>query len=972
MAIRTASSRSSRTTSTRSGSVSVIGDPTTDSTNDYVLAGTGIATDTVFTELLPAANTATSITSVVATGTPTISNVVFTNSSYTILAGNTAANLSGAYASIFGTSFQSNSNVFINGSLVSNTRVGTTRINLALSNVSVTGTYNLMVFNGDRLAARSTIFYYPAPVWTSSSFSSLFSSGSFQLAATNTTSYAVTGGTLPGGLTFYSNGLMSATGTTSGSFTVTATGPYGQATAQTVTLTIGGNYTINYLVVAGGGGGGGSGGGTGGGGGAGGLLSGTTTATPLTPYTVQVGAGGGGSPGSANQLGSPGFSSNISAPGFTTVSAAGGGAAGGATAPGLTIDASPGGSGGGATGNTGGNGQQAVGGAGVNFPGPAQQGYPGGSTWQNTYAGAGGGGAGGAGVSLAPALVGSAVGGNGGPGYTWPITGNTYAGGGGGGSSSGPTGGTGGPGGGGNGYRYGGPNIGPGIAAADGTINKGGGGGGGFVSPSIGGAGGSGVVIIAYSSAPGAQIGSGGTVTTTGTGPGLYYLHTYTTSSTFTSTTVPTWVTSGALSSINLLSPITTTTLSATDVSTVSFNLASGNTLPTGVTLSSGVLSGTPTTGGSYSFYIIATNVIGAYTNQLFTLTVNRPTPVWSTSSTLAGVLTNSSFSYNLVATDVYNNMTYSLAAGNTLPTNTTLSSSGVFSGNVASAGTYSFYVTATNTIGNSATQIFNLTVSIYTVQYLVVAGGGGGGTAPSGGGSSGGGGSGSATVGSFVAVRGLAYTIATGLGGIGGAPSAVGPVLGSNGFQSNIKSTTAPGFSTITATGGGGGSNGNPQQGITPSYPYGGIGGVGAGGGGGNYYQGPPNPSATGNGGPGYTWPYTNTAYGGGGGAGGDTLFTNISPTGTGGPGGGGPGGPPGSNGSSATFYGGGGGGGGYTTPAGPYGNGGAGYPGIVILAIPTVAYPASSPGSGGVTTPASAPGYTVLTYTGPGTFTA
>ena len=868
MAIRTASSRSSRTTSTQSGSVAVIGDPTTDNTNDYVLTGSGATSSAVFTELLPSANTATSITSVIATGTPIISNVAYTDISYNIFVGNTAANLSGAYASIFGTGFQSNSNVFINGSLVANTRASATRINLPLSNVSVTGTYNLMVFNGASLAARSTIFYYPAPVWTSYSFSSLFSSGTFQLAATNATSYAVTGGTLPSGLTFYGNGLMSATGTAGGSFTVTATNQYGQATAQTVTLTIGSNYTINYLVVAGGGGGGGSSGGTGGGGGAGGLLSGTATATPLTPYTVQVGAGGGGGT-SATQLGSPGFSSNISAPGFTTVSAVGGGAAGGATAPGLTIAASPGGSGGGATGNTGGNGQQANGGAGFNFPGPTQQGYPGGNSWQNTYAGAGGGGAGGAGVSLAPALVGSAAGGAGGAGYTWPITGNTYAGGGGGGSSSGPTGGAGGPGGGGGGGR----NIPtPSTVATGGTINTGGGGGGGFIAPSGGGAGGSGVVIIAYPSAPGAQIGTGGTVTTTGTGPGLYYLHTYTTSGTFTSTTVPTWVTSGLLGT----------------------------------------------------------------------------------------VLVGQSFSYTLTATDI-NTVTYTLAAGNTLPAGSTLINN-VFSGTIASVGSYSFYINATNAIGATVSQQFTLGVG-YTVQYLVVAGGGGGGHAPPGGGSSGGGGSATATVGSFVFVGPTSLYITVGTGGPGGTVN-----YGSPGTPSSI-SNPSPSFSTITATGGGGGTQGNPQQGIGPSYPYGGIGGVGAGGGGGNYYQGPPNPSATGNGGPGYTWPYTNTAYGGGGGAGGDTLFTNISPTGTGGPGGG-PGGPPGSNGSSATFYGGGGGGGGYTTPAGPYGNGGAGYPGIVLLAIPTPNYP----GSYGpiASTPPSAPGQTVLTYTGPGTFTA
>ena len=71
---------------------------------------------------------------------------------------------------------------------------------------------------------------------------------------------------------------------------------------------------------------------------------------------------------------------------------------------------------------------------------------------------------------------------------------------------------------------------GQGTVGTAGTANTGGGGGGGGASGpggGAGGAGGSGTVIIRY---PGIQRGTGGTVTFTG----LYTVHTFTTSGTFT------------------------------------------------------------------------------------------------------------------------------------------------------------------------------------------------------------------------------------------------------------------------------------------------------------------------------------------------------------------------------------------------------------------------------------------------------
>ena len=71
------------------------------------------------------------------------------------------------------------------------------------------------------------------------------------------------------------------------------------------------------------------------------------------------------------------------------------------------------------------------------------------------------------------------------------------------------------------------------VPGNPGTANRGGGGGGqGNAGSSNGGAGGSGVVIISYQN--GSQRGTGGSVTSYSSGGNTYWVHTFTTSGTFT------------------------------------------------------------------------------------------------------------------------------------------------------------------------------------------------------------------------------------------------------------------------------------------------------------------------------------------------------------------------------------------------------------------------------------------------------
>ena len=237
--------------------------------------------------------------------------------------------------------------------------------------------------------------------------------------------------------------------------------------------------TASYLVVAGGGG---CNNDSSGGGGAGGLLTSSTTLYSGATYIVTVGAGGAYTTNGSDSI--------LSGTGLTTITATGGGRAGGAV---TSITGGNGGSGGGG----GGGGTPNTGGTGV-----SGQGFAGGSgNATGNYTGGGGGG------SSAVGSAGGTAGGNGGAGTASSISGSsvTYAGGGGGNGGLGSPG-TGGAGGGGNGGST--TNQ---AAATSGTANTGGGAGGGNSANQR--TGGSGIVIISYA---GSQVFNGGLVTSSG------------------------------------------------------------------------------------------------------------------------------------------------------------------------------------------------------------------------------------------------------------------------------------------------------------------------------------------------------------------------------------------------------------------------------------------------------------------------
>jgi hypothetical protein len=137
-------------------------------------------------------------------------------------------------------------------------------------------------------------------------------------------------------------------------------------------------------------------------------------------------------------------------------------------------------------------------------------------------------------------------------------------------------------------------------------------------------------------------------------------------------------------------------TLAVTGTQPVTFAVQSGS-LPTGLSLntSTGVISGTPTVVGSYSFTIRATNSYGT-DDQAFTGSVLQSTPVIAQTS-LNAISLGSSFSQTLTLTTGGPTITWSIQSG-ALPTGLSLNTStGTISGTATAAGTYTVTILASN-----------------------------------------------------------------------------------------------------------------------------------------------------------------------------------------------------------------------------------------------------------------------------------
>jgi len=169
-------------------------------------------------------------------------------------------------------------------------------------------------------------------------------------------------------------------------------------------------------------------------------------------------------------------------------------------------------------------------------------------------------------------------------------------------------------------------------------------------------------------------------------------------------------ITDGPPSSIGTPNVPYTFNYTASGVPAPTFSISSG-ILPAGLSFSSaGVISGTPTAIGTSALTVRASNGVGTGPTQTFTITVQQSVqPTITNGPATATAIMGNAYSFTYTATG-YPAPTFSMTSGN-LPQGMSLSSGGAILGTPTTLGTYTGTVTASNGIGNVATQNFTIAV---------------------------------------------------------------------------------------------------------------------------------------------------------------------------------------------------------------------------------------------------------------------
>ncbi|MBI4906336.1 MAG: putative Ig domain-containing protein [Acidobacteria bacterium] len=153
-----------------------------------------------------------------------------------------------------------------------------------------------------------------------------------------------------------------------------------------------------------------------------------------------------------------------------------------------------------------------------------------------------------------------------------------------------------------------------------------------------------------------------------------------------------------------------TQTLRATGGTTPYAWTVSVGTLPAGLSLnaSTGGISGTPTTAGSYSFIIQLTDAAQQTVQKAFTLVVGGRVTV--VTQTLPNATARTFYIQNLIASGGTPPYSWSLAGGNP-PLGLTIDAGGVLSGTPSNAGVFTFTVQVADSVGGTGTRTLTLSV---------------------------------------------------------------------------------------------------------------------------------------------------------------------------------------------------------------------------------------------------------------------
>ena len=182
-------------------------------------------------------------------------------------------------------------------------------------------------------------------------------------------------------------------------------------------------------------------------------------------------------------------------------------------------------------------------------------------------------------------------------------------------------------------------------------------------------------------------------------------------------------VTTTTLPGATVGSPYSKTLQATGGTPSYSWALATGS-LPPGLGLSlSGVISGTPTTAGTYTLTVKVSDSNGA-TAISGTLSIVAAPTVKITTTTLPGATINVAYSQTLMATGGTAPLSWTISAGS-LPPGVTLSTGGVISGTPTAGGTFTFTVKVTDANGSNAAQPLSIVVAaVITISTTSLPGG--------------------------------------------------------------------------------------------------------------------------------------------------------------------------------------------------------------------------------------------------------
>lgn len=156
-----------------------------------------------------------------------------------------------------------------------------------------------------------------------------------------------------------------------------------------------------------------------------------------------------------------------------------------------------------------------------------------------------------------------------------------------------------------------------------------------------------------------------------------------------------------------------TSLAAAGGVAPFTFAVTSG-ALPDGLILSStGVITGTPTTTGTFNFTVTATDVNGCTGNQAYSITISCGT-IALTPTTLPAPAVGVAYNQTLTASGGTAPFTFSVTTGS-LPNGLALSSGGVISGTPTNTGSVTFIITATDINGCPGTRSYTVNVACGT-----------------------------------------------------------------------------------------------------------------------------------------------------------------------------------------------------------------------------------------------------------------